>query len=66
MISKTLEAIEERKDPERMRGEVNMYSAYAMRGFGTFEHEIGRWMYGLELQKSLRRQANSLNGSCGI
>ena len=60
IIVNKLEDMEERKDPERQWTKVTKYVAYAMRGFGTFTPTLGLGVYGLELQKALRRQANSL------
>ena len=63
LIVNKLEAIEERKDPERQWAKVNKYTAYALRGFGMFSPEVGRGVYGIELQTALRRQSNSLKRS---
>ena len=63
LIVNRLESIEERKDPERQWAKVNKYTAYALRGFGMFCPEVGRGVYGLELQKALRRQADGLKHS---
>ena len=60
IIANKLDAIEERRDPERQWAKVNKYVAYAVRGFGTFTPTIGIGVYGLELQKAIRRQAGSL------
>ena len=60
LIVNKLDALEERKDPERQWAKITKYVAYAMRGFGTFAPTLGLGVYGLELQKALRRQANSL------
>ena len=60
LIVNRLEAIDDKKDPERQWNKVTKYSVFAARGFGTFNPTIGRGVYGIELQKALRRQANSL------
>ena len=60
IIVNKLGAIEEKRGPERTWNKVMKYAGYAMRGFGTFGVTIGRGLYGQELQKSLRRQANNL------
>ena len=54
------EEIEDRKDPERVWAKATKYTTYALRGFGAFNLSVCRRLYGLELQKSLRRQANAL------
>ena len=61
LIVNNLEALEERKDPDRVWKKVNKYTAYAARGFGTFKPGVGLGVYGIEMQKSLRRQANGLH-----
>ena len=38
---------------------MNKYTTYALRGFGSFNLAMGRGLFGLELQKSLRRKANA-------
>ena len=59
-IANKLEELEERKDPERHCTKIAKYVAYAMRGFGTFAPSVGIGVFVMELQKALRRQANSL------
>ena len=60
LIVRKLDALAERKDPEMQWAKITKYVAYAMRGFGTFTPTLGIGVYGLELQKALRRKANSL------
>ena len=60
LIINRLGAIEDRKDPERLWGKINKYTAYALRGFGSFNVTFGRGMHGVELQTSLPRQSNTL------
>ena len=60
LIVNKLESLEGKKDPERPRAKVNKYTCYATRGFCTFNHSMGRGVYGAELQKTLMRQANGL------
>ena len=59
LIIHRLEEIEVRKGPERICAKVKKYTTYALRGFGSFGVNFGRGLYGAELQKSLRRQANT-------
>ena len=61
LIINRLGEIEEGKAPERVWAEVNNYTTYALRGFGSFNVAMGRGLYSLERQKSTRRQANALN-----
>ena len=61
LIINRLEEIEEGKGPGRVWAKVNKYTTYALRGFGSFDVAMGRGLFSLELQKSLRRQANTLN-----
>ena len=56
-IPNRLDEIEEGKDPEWGCAEVDKYATYDLRGFGSPNVELGRGLFGLELQKSLRRQA---------
>ena len=65
LIINRLEEIEERKDPERIWTKINKYTLYALRGFGSFNVTFERGLYGIELQKSLRRQANALKHRLG-
>ena len=60
LIVSKIDAMEERKDPERQWTKVTRYTVYAARGFGTFSPVIGIGVYGAELQKAIRRQANGL------
>ena len=60
LIIHRLEEIEDRRDPERVSAKATKYTTYALRGFGAFNVAMGRGLYGLEFQKSLRRQANTL------
>ena len=60
LIANKLEAIEERKDPERQWAKTNKYTVYVARGFGAFSREVGRGTYGIELQKSTGRQTTRL------
>ena len=39
---------------------MNKYTCYDSRGFGTFNPTLGRGVYGVELQKAFRRQADGL------
>lgn len=39
---------------------MNKYTTYALRGCGSFNVAMGRGLIGLDLQKSLRRHANTL------
>ena len=59
LIVNKLEAIEERKDPDRHWAKITKYMAYASRGFGTFAPALGIGVYGIDLKKSIRRQAGS-------
>ena len=60
LIVNKLGAIKERNDLERQCAKVNKYAAFPARGFGMLNPAIGRGVYGIELQKVMRRQANSL------
>ena len=60
LIVNKLESMEEKRDAEKQRAKVNKYTAYAARGFGTFNPTLGRGVYWVDLQKALRRQANAL------
>ena len=60
LIIKRLGEIEDRKDLEMVWAMINKYNAYALRGFGSLIVRLRRGMYGMELQKSLRRQSNTL------
>ena len=60
LIVNKLEAIEERKSPDRAWAKVTKYTSYAERGFCTFNAAVGRGVYGIEMQKALRRQANGM------
>ena len=60
LIVNRLESIEERKDPEKQWTKVTKYAVYAVRGFGTFKPAIGLGVFGVDLQKTIRRQANGL------
>ena len=60
LIVNKLEASDEMEDPERQWAKIAKYDAYASRGFGTFTHAIGLGVYGMELRKTIRRQANNL------
>ena len=59
LITNRLEEIEERQCPERIWAKVNKYTTFALRGFGSFNIAMGRGLYSLDLQKSLRREANA-------
>ena len=51
--------IEERKGPSMAWPKVNMYTTYALRGFGSFNVPMGRCLFGLESPTSLSRRANT-------
>ena len=59
LIANKLESMGGKKDPDRHWAKVNKYTCYAVVGFGTLNPAIGRGVYGMELQKALRRQVNS-------
>ena len=60
LITHRPEEIEERNDPERVWAKVNKYTTHALRGYGAFDVSFGGGLFGAELQKSLKRQANAL------
>lgn len=60
LIINQLEEIEERTDPDRVGAKIKKYTAYYLRGFGSFDVTFGRGLYGLELQRPLRRHAENL------
>ena len=60
LIARRLEEMEEGKDPDRMWTKMGNYVTFALRGFGMFSVSLGRGLYGVGLQKSIRRQATGL------
>ena len=63
LIVNKLEALEARKAPDRQWAKITKYAAYAARGFGAFTPTVGLSVFGLELQKAIRRQSNSLKST---
>ena len=60
LICDKLEAIEERKDPDNQWAKVAKYTVHAARGFNSFSPSIGIGVFGVELQKAIRRQSDGL------
>ena len=58
LIAHRLEEMGERRGPERLWAKISKYATCSPRGFGLFNISAWRGIYGMELQKSLRRQAN--------
>ena len=60
LIVNKLDALDEKKGPDKQWANVAKYTAYEDRCFGTPNPPIGRGAYEIDLQKALRRQANGL------
>ena len=60
LIVNKLESPDGEKYPDRQWAEDNKYTCYAARVFGIFNPAEGRWVYGIELRKALRRKAYTL------
>ena len=56
LLINRLDDIAGRKGPEREWAKANKYTTYALRGFGSVNVAMGRGLFGVELQKSLRRR----------